>query len=116
MNASRQDAGFTLVETLIAIVVLAIGVLGLAGSAAVMTRQMGGGSRLAKAAVVASARLETLRAQDCTTIANGSASQQGFSEAWTVTPVVRAVLVTETVTFWGERRQRTQTYTTMWSC
>jgi len=45
--------GFTLVEAMVAIVVMAVGLLGLEGSAAVMTRQMSSGSRMAKATVVA---------------------------------------------------------------
>ncbi len=112
----RSDAGFTLVEAMVAMVVMAVGVLGLAGTAAVMTRQMGSGSRMARGAVVARSRIERLGAQDCTDLESGSGTVGAFSEHWTVTAVSRAVKLTETVTFTGERGQRSQTYTTMFPC
>jgi prepilin-type N-terminal cleavage/methylation domain-containing protein len=112
----RSDAGFTLVEAMVAMVVMAVGVLGLAGTAAVMTRQMGSGSRMARGAVLARSRIENLGAQNCAALQSGSASVAGFTELWTVTAVSHAVRVTETVTFRGERQQRAQTYTTMLPC
>jgi prepilin-type N-terminal cleavage/methylation domain-containing protein len=108
--------GFTLVEAMIAIVVLAVGVLGLAGSAAIMTRQMNGGARLASANVIARSRFEQLSAQDCTKLATGTASTSGFSEQWTVVPLVRAVKVTEQVTFTTAGGARSKTYVTMLHC
>jgi prepilin-type N-terminal cleavage/methylation domain-containing protein len=108
--------GFTLVEAMVAIVVLAVGVLGLAGSAAFMTRQMSGGKRLERANVIARSRVEGLSAQDCTKLSNGTANASGISEQWTVAPVTGAVTVTEQVTFAGERGARSKTYVTMLSC
>ena len=108
--------GFTLVEAMVAIVVFAVGVLGLAGSAAVMTRQMGAGSRIARATIIARSRVELLSSQDCTKLANGTASVPGFSEQWIVVPVTRAVRVAEKVTFGGERGSRTRTYVTLLPC
>ncbi len=108
--------GFTLVEAMVAIVVMAVGVLGLAGSAAVMTRQMSSGTRTARATVIARSRVEQLSAQDCTKLASGTASVAGFAEQWIVIPVPRAVRVAEKVTFAGERGSRTRTYVTLLSC
>src|SRR6266496_3015674 len=105
--------GFTLVEAMVAIVVMAVGVLGLAGSAAVMTRQMSSGSRMAKATVVARSRVEQLSAQDCTKLASGSASSSGVNEQWLVIPVTRAVRVKEKVTVAGQRTSWTRTYVTL---
>ena len=108
--------GFTLVEGMVAIVVFAVGVLGLAGSAAVMTRQMGSGTRIARATVIARSRVEQFSAQDCTKLTSGTASLSGFSEQWLVIPVTRAVRVIEKVTFGGERGARTRTYVTLLPC
>jgi len=110
--------GFTLVEAMVAVMVFAVGALGLAGSAAVMTRQMGAGSRLARATIIARSRVEQMSAQDCTKLASGTASTSGFTEQWMVVPVTRAVRVAEKVTFVGERGglSRTRTYVTLLPC
>jgi len=108
--------GFTIVEAMVAIVVFGVGVLGLAGSAAVMTRQMSSGNRLARANMIARARVEQFSAQNCTTLASGSAAVGGFNEQWTVTPMPRTVRVIETVTFAGTRGSRSKTYVTMLTC
>jgi len=111
-----NSRGFTLVEAMVAIMVFAVGVLGLAGSAAVMTRQMSSGNRLARATIIARSRVEQFTAQDCTKLASGSASVSGYSEQWLVIPVTRAVRVVEQVTFGGERGSRTRTYVTLLPC
>jgi len=108
--------GFTLVEVMVAIVVMAVGVLGLAGSAAVMTRQLSSGSRMARATVIARSRVEQLTAQDCTKLASGSAISSGVSEQWLVIPVTRAVRVKEKVTVAGQRTSWTRTYVTLLPC
>ncbi len=108
--------GFTLVEAMVAIMVFGVGVLGLAGSAAVITRQMSGGNRLASATIIARSRVEQFTAQDCTKLASGTASMAGYSEQWVVTPLTRAVRVIEKVTFAGERGSRTRLYVTLLPC
>ena len=67
MNAPtvRNEAGFTLIETLIAIVVLAVGLLGLATTSALVTRMMGRGQRSEMAATFALQRMEQLRPAAC---------------------------------------------------
>ncbi len=108
--------GFTMVEAMVAIVVFAVGVLGLAGSAAVMTRQMSSGNRLARANMIARSRVEQFSAQNCTALTSGSATAGGFSEQWTVTALTRTVRVVEKVTFAGTRGSRSKSYVTMLPC
>ena len=57
--------GLTLIEVLVALVVFAIGALGLAAETAALTRQMGRGQRAAIVSGAAMARLERLRARAC---------------------------------------------------
>ena len=78
-------AGFTIVELIVAIIILTIGVLGLAGSAAVVTRQLGTGNQLTIAAAVAQTRFETLAAQDCANAVGGPVITRGITENWAVT-------------------------------
>lgn len=66
-------AGFTLVEVVIAIVVLTVGLLGLASTAALVTRMIARGHRAAAAATLAARHLERLRAEACRDRAPGSA-------------------------------------------
>lgn len=62
---ARHPRGVTLVEVTIALVVLAVGLLGLAGTAALVTRMVARGLRAAAAATFAGRRLERLRAEGC---------------------------------------------------
>ena len=112
----RPRRGFTLVELLVAIIVLSIGLLGLASTSAVVTRQIGGGAQMTLAATTAQARFELLRSQNCTTLSNGSASARGISEVWVVTVRTRAREVTDTVKFTTTRGESVHAYRTMIPC
>jgi len=92
VSANRR--GFTIVEVVMAIVILVFGIIVLSSSAAGISRMIGSGQGKTRAAALASARLEFLRnAAAATTpacssgaLASGSAAQPGgFTEEWTVT-------------------------------
>jgi prepilin-type N-terminal cleavage/methylation domain-containing protein len=57
--------GFTIVEIIIAIVVLTVGLLGLVSTAALVTRMIARGQRSAVASTFASQRMEVLRPAAC---------------------------------------------------
>lgn len=59
------ERGFTIVEIIIAILVLTVGLLGLVTTAALVTRMIGHGQRSAAAAAFAARRLERLRPAAC---------------------------------------------------
>jgi len=63
--ARNNARGFTLVEIIIAIVVLTVGLLGLVSTAALVTRMIARGQRSAVAATFAAQRLELLRPAAC---------------------------------------------------
>jgi len=65
MKTSANRGGFTIVEIIIAILVLTVGLLGLATTAALVTRMIGRGQRSAAAAGFAQRRLERLRPGAC---------------------------------------------------
>jgi prepilin-type N-terminal cleavage/methylation domain-containing protein len=94
-KAARPPAdrgGFTLIEVIIAIVILAVGVMALLGSSAMVTRMIGAGKHSTQAVEVATRRLENLRriaystTPPCTdgNFASGTATGTGYTEAWTV--------------------------------
>jgi len=65
MNIKKNQRGFTIIEIIIAIIVLTVGVLGLVTTAALVTRMIARGQRSATAAAFASRRLERMRAAGC---------------------------------------------------
>lgn len=82
--------GFTLLEVLVALVVLATGILGLSANAALVSRLVGDGSRLTIAATLATARFEQLRGESCATATSGAATTRGIEERWSVAPMTAA--------------------------
>jgi prepilin-type N-terminal cleavage/methylation domain-containing protein len=60
-----NQRGFTLIEVIIAIIVLTIGVMGLATTAALVTRMIARGQRSAMAATFAAQRMELERPAAC---------------------------------------------------
>ena len=66
MNGTRQGrGGFTIIEVIIAIMVLTVGVLGLVTTAALVTRMIARGQRSAVAGTFAAQRMERLRTAAC---------------------------------------------------
>lgn len=61
----RKEGGFTILEIMIAVVILMVGVLGLVMTAGLTTRMMGRANRAQQAAAYASKRMEMMRAAAC---------------------------------------------------
>jgi len=81
--------GFTLIEVLVALVLFAFGVLGLAAETAALTRLLARAQRAARVTAAASARLERLRAGACVlrrdgaeTVSQGSAILATLQWTW----------------------------------
>ena len=96
----RARGGFTIIELVVAIIIMTVGVLALATGSAGVAKQMRAGNQAALAAVIAQARLETIRSQGCTYLSNGTATTRGMTEKWNITWLSgRARVVTESVTY-----------------
>ena len=124
MKRTSKD-GFTIVEVLIAIVMLSIGVLALASSSGSITRMMHFGRMKTDATAIAQSVLDSLRytaqatTPKCTNVVAGSQAtppKLGFTTSWTVTTSgdTRRVLVA--VTYQIGPRQRVDTLTTTLFC
>jgi prepilin-type N-terminal cleavage/methylation domain-containing protein len=58
----RSEQGFTIIEIMLALIVLSVGVMALVGSSALATRMIGRGAKTSEVTQVAMARAELLRA------------------------------------------------------
>ncbi len=83
----NQERGFTIVEVLVAVLILSVGLLALAGTAGLVTRMIGQGDRYTEAATLANRQMETLRSQTCASMVGGSTTVGRFRVSWTVTSV-----------------------------
>jgi prepilin-type N-terminal cleavage/methylation domain-containing protein len=91
---SQSERGFTLVEVLVAVVILSIGLLAVAAGSALVFRMLGQGKRTTRVSAVMVQQMETLRRQAnstnprCTSLANGTATPlPGYTTTWTLTTV-----------------------------
>jgi prepilin-type N-terminal cleavage/methylation domain-containing protein len=115
-SASRTSsrAGFTLVEMMVAVVILAVGLLGLASTAAVVTRQIGGGTTQTLAANAIQSRTEWMRSLPCSKIKDSTATTRGVREHWVPRVTKNGVLwVVDTVKYsisGSKQSQTVQTY------
>ena len=88
----KTEAGFTIVEILIAIIVLTVGILGLVTTSALVTRMIARGQRTAVAAEFAAQRFERLRVSGCASqVAGADTLKRGSTwvaiNTWTFTDV-----------------------------
>ena len=112
----RHRRGFTLIETVFAIFIFAVGALGLAATTAVVIRSLAQAAVRERAVRIASNRLETLRALSCAGARNGTESVQGIRASWTLSPGGSLMSATTTVTYTIEGLPRTESYSVVFPC
>jgi Tfp pilus assembly protein PilV len=76
--------GFTLVEALVALVLVQFGLLAVAAMSAVAARDVAAATRVSRARDAARERIELLRPAACATSGGGSADAPGLVEHWSV--------------------------------
>lgn len=122
---TRPRSGLTLIEVLIAIIVLGVGVAVLASSSGSMMRMLGRGNVETQAAHAASSRMENLRLAaygtrlPCTgpAFASGGPIVTGvMTESWVVPPSGKVRRVRVTVTYLTPRGPRTAGLETVIAC
>lgn len=112
----RRRCGFTLIETVIAVFVFAVGALGLAATTAIVTRSLAQSAIRERATRIAEARIEILRGLSCPLIGGGSESIQGVTSTWTSAVAAGHATVTEIVAYTLGGRQRSDSYSTAFRC
>jgi len=112
----RLQTGFTLVEVVVAILVLAVGVLALAGTTAVTARRMSQSGRLAAVASVARSRAESSFAESCAAVTSGSERLFNVRSEWSASVGVTATDITQSVTFAALQGDHTDSFLTSAPC
>ena len=111
--------GFTLVELLVAMLVMTVGIIALASTAGVVTRMMTDGSRRTIAANVAQARFEKMRNLSCAMLASGSATTRRVHEVWVARKTAPTLtMVVDSVSFstWSGQHASTLAYRSYVAC
>ena len=122
---TRGRDGFTLIEMMIAMVILSIGLLGLASTMALATRMIGRGQRSTAASTFAAQRIERSRMAACIPAQRSSGSETltrggtwvavnnwAFTDAGNSTYRVRVVTTSKTI----KNQVRTDTLETAVTC
>lgn len=109
--------GSSLVEVVVAVVLLSVGILALTGTSGAIARMTGLGRHASASAILASSRLERLRAAPCLPgVTAGSAPAGRFREQWTATPAGTGRALRVIVSYDDGRRARADTYETRSKC
>ena len=110
--------GFTLVEIIVAILILSVGLLGLVTTAAITTRMIGQGQRYSETSTLAAQQFEILRSQSCAAMTAGTRSAGSFNVTWTISVVAggRAQALDVVVTSPTGRGMRADTFATTIPC
>lgn len=125
-SGKRSDqAGFTIVEVLLAVIMLTVGVLALASSSASTTRMMSFGQKKTDATAIAQSVLDSLRyraaatSPKCTALASGSQNTSpklGFTTSWTVATSGDQRNISVGVTYSVGPNTKTETVTSSFFC
>ena len=103
-STARQGrgAGFTIAEVLVALVLFAVALLGVAGSSALAVRVTGSALRERRAAQRGADRIASLRAQGCASARSGTATDAALAldERWTTTPAAGGVTLIDEQVRW----------------
>lgn len=109
MKLLAKSKGFTMIEILIALVILSVSLLALAGLMAMTTKNTSFGGHMTEAATFAQDKLEGLRVTPWASIASGNDAKTGstwvsYSRTWTVATNTAGNLRTVTITVsWTDR-------------
>ena len=116
-SPAARRSGLTLIEMMVAVVMLAIGLLGLASTSGYVVRQVGGGAKQTTAAHIIQSRLDRLRSIPCDSIKNATATTRGIQEHWVPGAKMNDILtVDDTVKYNVGGRPRTQVFTVTVQC
>lgn len=84
---TAHERGFTMVEVMVAVVILSVGILGLTSTAASVVQMVGNGNRFSEVSELAAEQFEAMRTLPCAQMSDSSATRGPFAVAWAVTSI-----------------------------
>ena len=116
-NHSRRTLGFTLIEVLVAIILIHVGLLSLVAASAMLVRRSTEARVESAALEAASNRLETLGAGPCTPTSGTTTGPFGLREEWSAQRLPPAMLaIRDSVSYGAPSRRRAIVLRTSVSC
>lgn len=112
----KKSRGVTLIEVVVAIVILAVGALALAGSAAITLRRMSDSSRASAAAFLARSRAESSFSDSCGAMSAGNQRAPGVRSEWSVTTGIASADLRQRVTYATRGGDHTDEFLTTVPC
>lgn len=97
---------FTLAEVLVAILVFAVGILGLASGGTFIAIQAGEARAVTEGAVLAGRVLDSLRSIPCAMVSSGQLALSQATVRWIASPANRTIAVDATLELTGRRGPR----------
>ena len=113
----RARRGLTLIEMIIAIIVMSIGVMALAGTATYVGTQMGSGRIQTIASSMSTKIADSLAARRCTSLVDGTQTSRGVTATWKVTTATRTRTIDQTVQYLAKKgKTKTVSYQMVIQC
>lgn len=102
--AAPARAGITIIEVIVAIMILSFGLLGMAGFSMTLTRQFKASTRQETAALLVQSRIDSVASIACQALApsgtqSGTYIMLGVTEKWYIADGKDIKILTDTVTF-----------------
>ena len=104
--------GVTLIEVVIAIVLLSVGALALEGSSALLIRRLAESKRASSASALARSRSESSFARGCGAVSSGSEEKFGVQSQWTIGSDGASVDIEQRLTYPTQRGQHAEKFHT----
>lgn len=108
---------FTLPEVLVAILVFAVGILGLASSGTFIAVQAGEARAITEATLLAGRVLDSLRTVPCSSVSPGQIARRTTTVRWTAAPTTRTLTIDAVLEITGRQgRPRQWRFSTILPC
>jgi prepilin-type N-terminal cleavage/methylation domain-containing protein len=113
-----NQRGFSLIEVIAAMIILSVGIIGMAASTTAVQNMTLQGQLTGRAAAVAGSRFDVLRATPCASLGtSGTATTQvKFAEKWSITTSGTMRLVVDSVSYTFKDKLRKVAFSTVISC